>query len=132
MKILREMAMANQGRETFDYAAFKRRIDQETFLKGQEGPLKIRLEVLESFFEPGAGHRYHALEKATSSVDDIWNFEKGTLTIIDLSCPFVDADDACALFNICISLFLKDRAEAGRVLALDEAHKVCDNMKLVI
>lgn len=30
---------------------------------------------------------------------------------------------ACSLFNICLSLFLEQEADVGRVVALDEAHK---------
>jgi len=40
-----------------------------------------------------------------------------------LSCPFVNGNDACALFTICLGLFLADRSQHGRVIALDEAHK---------
>ena len=123
MKILREMARSNQGRETFNYNEFKRKIEDEEFVRGQTRPLQMRLDVLESFFEPGTvvtkGHT-----KPQKSISDVWQFEKGSLTIVDLSCPFVGPDDACALFNICVSLFLKDRAHAGRMIALDEAHKV--------
>ena len=47
----------------------------------------------------------------------------GTLTIIDLSDPFVDASTACGFFNICLALFKKNRPSSGLVVALDEAHK---------
>lgn len=30
---------------------------------------------------------------------------------------------ACLLFNICLSLFLEQKSDVGRVVALDEAHK---------
>lgn len=124
MKILRDMARTNQGRETFNYNEFKRKIEDEEFVRGQARPLQMRLDVLESFFEPGTviskGHK-----QPQKSISDIWQFEKGSLTIVDLSCPFVGPDDACALFNICVSLFLKDRTHAGRMIALDEEHKVC-------
>ena len=59
-----------------------------------------------------------------SRADEIWKLSQGSLTIIDLSYPFVGPDDACALFNICMSLVLKDRHESGRILAFDKAHKV--------
>ena len=52
------------------------------------------------------------------------SFDPGSLTIIDLSCPFVDESAACALFTICLELFLENRGDVGRVIALDEAHKV--------
>lgn len=124
MKILRDMAIANQGRERFDYSLFRKKLDAEDFLKGQQVPLQMRLDVLESFFEPGTMQNSNGKPTKNSRVDDIWKFPQGSLTIIDLSCPFVDPDDACALFNICISLVLKDRHESGRILAFDEAHKV--------
>ncbi|OQE47504.1 hypothetical protein PENCOP_c001G04231 [Penicillium coprophilum] len=123
MKILRDMAIANQGKSGFNYSAFKLLLQSENFLKGQLMPLTMRLEVLESFFEPGSvlGATPHKPKK--HAADDIWNFPPGTLTIIDLSCPFVGQEDACALFNIAVSLFLKNRHDAGRIIALDEAHK---------
>lgn len=55
---------------------------------------------------------------------DVWKFESGTLTIVDLSSEFVNAGDACALFTVCLNLFMSKRREAGRVVILDEAHKV--------
>lgn len=87
----------------------------------------MRLEVLESFFEPrsvASRGAFSDRSKFKPVSEDIWTFPKGGLTIVDLSCPFVGPDDACVLFNICVSLFLKGRADAGRIIALDEAHKV--------
>lgn len=121
MKILRDLAIASQGQAGFNYEAFKLILENEHFLKGQLIPLKMRLSVLESFFEPGSVVVGNVNKSATSPS----TFSPGTLAIIDLSCPFVGPDDACALFNICVSLFLKGRRDAGRILALDEAHKVC-------
>jgi hypothetical protein len=136
MKILRDMAIANQGREKFDYySMFRQELEAENFTTAQKVSLQMRLDVLESFFEPGTMPNRNVKPKQQSRADDIWKFPKGSLTIIDLSCPFVGPDDACALFNICISLVLKDRHESGRILAFDEAHKVCissfyeENMK---
>ena len=54
-----------------------------------------------------------------------WNFEPGGLTIVDLSCPFIDDNAACSLSAICLQLFLNKRENVGMVIALDEAHKVC-------
>jgi hypothetical protein len=124
MKILRDMAIANQGRAGFDYSAFKHLLQREQFVKGQMMPLNMRLDVLESFFEPGSVPGASLDKSKHPTVDDTWKFAPGTLTIIDLSCPFVGQDDACALFNIAVSLFLKNRHDTGRIIALDEAHKV--------
>ncbi|KAJ5550121.1 hypothetical protein N7461_004819 [Penicillium sp. DV-2018c] len=123
MKILRDMAIQNQGQAGFSYAAFKAILQREQFVKGQLTPLTMRLEVLESFFEPGTVPGAASKRPKEHDADSIWKFSPGTLTIIDLSCPFVGPDDACALFNISLSLFLKDREETGRIIALDEAHK---------
>lgn len=38
--------------------------------------------------------------------------------------PVCYTKGACALFNMCLSLFLEQKTNVGRVVALDEAHKV--------
>ena len=82
----------------------KLRFDQDKLRFDQE-----RLEREEARFETKA---------------KTWSFPPGSLTIVDLSCPFVDDSAACALFTICLELFLENRGDVGRVVALDEAHKV--------
>lgn len=81
--------------------------------------MRLRLQLLESFMETGM-----KAFKRTKSAHDIFKAEPGNLTIVDLSDPFVDPASACVLFDICIALFLEDRTAVGRVVALDEAHKV--------
>lgn len=117
-QVLRGMAMESQGSRGLNYKLFKQRLESERFSKDQLAPLRLRLQLLESFLDTSP--------KSSSKTADIWEFEKGTLTIVDLSCPFVDENDACALFNICLSLFLENRGTSGRLIALDEAHKVSD------
>ena len=51
-------------------------------------------------------------------------FAAGQLTIIDLSDPFLDAASACGLFEIIIRLFIRADVDTGKVLVVDEAHKV--------
>ncbi|PGH32088.1 hypothetical protein GX50_05157 [[Emmonsia] crescens] len=123
-KILREMAEESQGRRGLNFNAFKKRLNDEEWNKGQTGPLHMRLDLLESFLEKSSRKpaRGLAVGKRMKS-ENIWDFPKGSLTIIDLSCPFVDENDACSLFNICLSIFMERRNEGGRVVALDEAHK---------
>lgn len=48
----------------------------------------------------------------------------GELTIVDLSCPCVTAEAASSIFDLCLSLFLEETSNVGKVVALDEAHKV--------
>lgn len=147
--------MESQGAPGLDYDAFLKKVHAEPLTGQQTAPLKLRLELLESFMDrpsktakgqqapifpdTRAGRRARdewfvqkarerSLEK--ESADRVWDFKPGTLTIVDLSCPFVDADSACALFSICLDLFLESRNIASRIVALDEAHKVetaCSN-----
>ncbi|EEH04276.1 conserved hypothetical protein [Histoplasma capsulatum G186AR] len=123
-KVLRDMAEESPGRRGTNFKEFKQRLEQQGLNKGQLGPLNMRLDLLESFLEqtyrkPARGL---AVGKGNKG-ENIWNFQPGSLTIVDLSCPFVDENDACSLFNICLSIFMERRNEGGRVVALDEAHK---------
>ena len=134
-----------------DYKAFDQKLQSETLNAGQQAMLDARLGLLRSFmFHPKEAegdltseNRPHfantkkgqaqkierqneedAREKAKVAKEGIWSFPPGSLTIVDLSCPFVDESAACTMFNICLAIFLEERQEAGRIVALDEAHKV--------
>ncbi|EZF38433.1 hypothetical protein H112_07386 [Trichophyton rubrum D6] len=120
-KILRDMAKESNGQRGIDFQDFETRVREKSTLRGQCTALNMRLDLLRSFLEVRLSKKGKG--KPASRKGDIWNFEKGSLTIIDLSCPFVDENDACALFDICIGIFLEGRGKGGRVIALDEAHK---------
>ena len=153
-RILRQMAIESEGARGLDYKKFRERLDLEGFSCGQNGPLKLRLDLLESFMEEprnrpssstlpprptfphtkagqklerawGAEQEDHRIKYAQETQKKLWSFPPKSLTIIDLSCPFVDDSAACALFTICLELFLENRGDVGRVVALDEAHTVC-------
>ncbi|KAG5975974.1 hypothetical protein E4U55_007517 [Claviceps digitariae] len=121
-RILKDMRIEQQKTGGhFNYRAFKQALTNEKFSKDQNGPLMQRLETLESFLaQEQVGFRYGAAGKDTATQ---WEGKPGQLTIVDLSCPCVTAESACALFNICLSLFLEQNTKTGRVVALDEAHK---------
>lgn len=117
VKLLRERAMILSGKP-FDYDAFKTQLAAEIHLsKEQTGPLKLRLDLLESFMPPRHG----------TTLDAFKNINAGTLTIIDMSCPFIDAATARLLFDISLGLFKAHRPSSGLVVALDEAHKFMDD-----
>lgn len=143
------MAVESQGAPGLDYDAFRQKVDAEAFTGQQNAPLKLRLELLESFMERPSkteegqqestfpdtkaerqarsrrfGQKAQEISLKQQSADRVWDFKPGTLTIVDLSCPFVDESSACALFSICLDLFLESRNTASRIVALDEAHKV--------
>ncbi len=110
---------------SFDYGEFKRRLGAAGLTPAQLGPLKQRLEQLESFLDLGSG-------SAESSPLDA---APGSVTIIDMSCPFVDDGTACVMFKIGMDLFLEaggaatetaagSGSDVGKVIAVDEAHKV--------
>lgn len=109
LMILRDMA--SRSPKGFDFFEFKNRLGLSKFLKGQMGPLAQRIQLLESFL---------VLDNLAEACD----FDVGGITIIDLSCPFVDANMACILFNISMGLYLELDSTAGKIVAVDEAHKV--------
>lgn len=127
----------------FSYNEFRKQIDNAEFTDAQRAPLEQRLDTLESFMAKTQAIPVTVIEKSgkkknaqgkkankktthvmqpSSGIN--WQSKPGQLTIVDLSCPTVDPESACQLFNICLSLFLEqDPQNIGRVIALDEAHK---------
>ena len=77
----------------------------------QIGYLEQRMTLLDTFVD----------KKKDQSTE---RFKAGQLTIIDLSDPFMDAGSACALFEIVTRLFVRAEVSTGKVLVVDEAHKV--------
>jgi len=116
--ILRDMARERDGRPGFDYQQFKTQLFSQGFTDMQLVPLKLRLQLLEEFLDSSEKNRAYRRHS-----ENTWDLGPGSLTIVDLSCPFVKEGDACALFSICINLFLGNRNAGGRIIALDEAHK---------
>ncbi|KAI9725779.1 MAG: hypothetical protein M1834_009746 [Cirrosporium novae-zelandiae] len=107
-KILRRMASESEG--TFNYFLFKRQLDEIGFDRKQREFLDQRLDLLESFLD---------LKYSTTSPI----FAAGEITILDLSCPFVDANTACILFQIGLRMYLESSSTSGKVVVVDEAHK---------
>jgi hypothetical protein len=122
VKIIRDIAIANGGAGTFDYTGFKQKIEGQMFSERQNQPLKLRMDLLESFLDikpkdtpPGNGP-----SKWIKSPDYLTG-KPGELLIIDLTDPVVDVDAACVLFDTCLSIFLSQTG-CGKIVALDEAH----------
>lgn len=101
--------------KVIDFPRFEQTLSAEGFTKDQRGPLALRLQLLKSFLD---------LNAKTASRDNIFNPDPGSLTIVDLTDPFMDGSSACTFFDICLALFLENGGDGGRVFALDEAHKV--------
>ncbi|KAL8701852.1 MAG: hypothetical protein Q9201_004680 [Fulgogasparrea decipioides] len=148
-KILRDIALENRGAPEDIYTKFKERMEDQKFQTDQRSLLNMRLQLLEGFFDrlveetfgiimyeeeiPGFpdtknGHKderkwkKEQLERRLVQ-PDVWSAQPGSLTIVDLTDPFVDQSAACGLFDICLSLFLANQPVGRTVIALDEAHK---------
>jgi hypothetical protein len=109
-KVLREMAIHSKG--SFDYLEFRARLNALPLDRLQTFFLDQRLDLLDSFLDL----------KGESSGN---YFLDGGVTILDLSCPFLDQSTACILFRIAIDLFLHAHPSRGKMIVADEAHKVC-------
>ncbi|KAH7094357.1 hypothetical protein FB567DRAFT_431366 [Paraphoma chrysanthemicola] len=106
MQILRKMSTAGGA---FDYKAFKQQLKKKKFNPTQSSMLQMRLDLLESFLD-------------TTDTYPEPCFSPGEITIMDMSCPFVDANTACILFRIGLKLYLQTEG-TGKMIVLDEAHK---------
>lgn len=88
---------------------------RKDFNPAQEAGLKQRMALLESFMS-----KEHGRPKSKK------RFEAGQLSIIDLSDPFIDSASACGIFEAVTRLFVRASVETGKVILVDEAHKVRD------
>jgi hypothetical protein len=100
--------------ERFTFNAFTTKLEEQkrSFNPAQVAGLEQRMSLLNSF-----------MTKSRSQ----WpkpRFSAGQLTIIDLSDPFIDSASACSLFEIITRLFVRTDVGTGKVLVVDEAHKV--------
>jgi hypothetical protein len=109
------MILRDIGVDDFSYTKFKARLDvfKKKFNPEQLSGLEQRMLLLESF-----------LEKGSKRISVETRFKEGQLTIVDLTDPFIDAGHANALFEIMTRLFERAIIDTGKVLVVDEAHKV--------
>ncbi|KAK5110983.1 hypothetical protein LTR85_000674 [Meristemomyces frigidus] len=120
-QILRQMAIAGQGK-AFDYGDFLKLLDLASLSADQQRPMRLRLDLLHSFMRwpPSKAD----LKRKTPR--QLLDLQPGSLTIVDLSDPFVNTATVCVLFDICLSVAKEKRPECGMIVALDEAHKYMD------
>ncbi|KAH0587287.1 hypothetical protein H2248_006090 [Termitomyces sp. 'cryptogamus'] len=111
LTILRELG------ESYTYKAFMRELENQKkkFNPNQLSGLDQRMSLLTSFL---------AKDKKGYGLTRTSRFAAGRLTIIDLSDPFIDPASACGLFEIIVRLFVRSDVGTGKVLVVDEAHKV--------
>ncbi|KAB8259072.1 hypothetical protein BDV32DRAFT_159466 [Aspergillus pseudonomiae] len=109
VRVLREMAIENKG-GNFDYLDFRRRLDNLNLNRMQTPFLHQRLDLLDSYLDLKGEHNGDY-------------FTDGGITILDLSCPFMDQAATCILFRIAIDIFLHAHPSRGKMIVADEAHK---------
>jgi hypothetical protein len=80
--------------------------------------MKLRLDLLESFMQRSTGFSRKVLANTNN---DFLVGSPGSLTIVDLTDPVIDADSACVPFDICLSVFIQ-QTQCGKIVALDKAH----------
>lgn len=103
--------------EEFTYQAFldRLRAKKRELQATQLNALKQRLDLLDAFVDKESTNRQK-------------RYAPGRLTIIDLSDPFIDATSACSIFEILTRQFAREDVGTGKVLLVDEAHKVRSNI----
>ena len=116
-----QQILRSMGNEEFNYKAFKRYLTEKSseFTAQQQAPLNLRIQLLESILlecQKGKVGTSGSIKKY---------FKQGVITIVDLTDPFLNAASASALFDIVLSLYLETEISTGKLLVLDEAHKVC-------
>ena len=121
MRILREIAITG---DPFSYSTFKANLDNEGLQPGQKVMMEMRLNLLESFLDPSC---VKGTSGASRNTKDLFTTSPGTLTIVDLSDPFLDSSTICTLFSILLDIFLASRPVSGLLVCLDEAHKLMKN-----
>jgi hypothetical protein len=107
----------------YTYQSFMRELEirKKNFNPAQLSGLEQRMSLLNSF-----------MEKRSKTVSrQAPRFTAGQLTIIDLSDPFIDPLSACGLFEIVTRLFVRADVGTGKVLVVDEAHKVHERFHTV-
>ncbi|KAM0724056.1 hypothetical protein Q7P37_000236 [Cladosporium fusiforme] len=117
-RILRRMAISGQGRG-FNFGEFLQQLDAACLTSEQQRPMRLRLDLLQSFM------RWPPTKADLKKQEPrrLMSLQPGTLTIVDLSDPFLDDATVCMLFDICLSIAKEKRPSCGLVVALDEAHK---------
>jgi hypothetical protein len=78
------------------YTTFKSELSATKFASGQDGSMKLHLNLLDSFMKR-CEYTYWIL---ANTENDFLDGTLGSLTIVDLTDPVIDADSAGVLFDI--------------------------------
>ncbi|KAJ3011570.1 hypothetical protein HKX48_006766 [Thoreauomyces humboldtii] len=108
---------------------FLAELDALQFTSMQAQPLKLRLNMIESFLVDAAenqqhrgGHGTHTYS-VTSLLTSTANDWRRPLIIVDLTDKLMSGSDANAIFQVLLASFLEVEIPGGKLVVLDEAHK---------
>lgn len=124
ISVLLDLLRQYQQKDTVpEFADFTAEVQEMCGSASQAGPLKQRLQILESFIlesERNADMRTDAL---SVPLDDL--VASGVLVIADLTDPMLSAADASAVFGVLLEQFRRSEsgAAASKLVVLDEAHR---------
>ncbi len=92
----------------FSFSTFESILKDAELAGNQRNMLNLRLDILRSFKEkadPVQVDAWGIPKASTASLlpkgGNVFKTEPGTLTIVDLTDPFVDPTTACVLFDVC-------------------------------
>ncbi|KAJ7729059.1 hypothetical protein DFH07DRAFT_969607 [Mycena maculata] len=111
------LIIRNMGVDEFSYQEFKRRIGLERLDPKQQAMIKLRLDLLDAFIQPGA-----------PEIESY--FTAGGLVLVDLTDPFLDVVvglTTAVLFDTVLGTFTQWRTICGKLVVLDEAHQYLTN-----
>jgi hypothetical protein len=124
VKVFPSQSILRELGENYSYHQSSTQLEahKKHFNPAQLRGLQQRMSLLTSLMEkPKWGWNGNGNGKAKKTD----RFVAGQLTIIELSDPFVDSDCASGFFEIVTRLFVRANVGTGKVLLVDEAHKVC-------
>lgn len=104
-----------------DFDDFAAEIDGLCSSAGQAGPLKQRLELLESVLVESTRNKTNGLAAKHAALSRLVG--SGALIVADLTDPLLSAADANGIFQVLLEQFRACDVDAGKVVVLDEAHR---------
>ncbi|KAJ3030483.1 UNVERIFIED_CONTAM: hypothetical protein HDU68_008899 [Siphonaria sp. JEL0065] len=109
-----------------DFGTFLEQVQDLSNVRGQEGPLVQRLNILQSFvIESERNKEIHKY-----AIDLNLLVKKGNLIVTDLTDPMLSSKEVNGVFQLLVEKFrVAPLSNCGKLLALDEVHKFMDGNK---
>lgn len=110
------------------FKAFIDEVCSKADAKGQSAPLIQRLNILESFIHESS--KNSAIQEFAIDISSA--IQSGVLVVADISDPLLSREEASGVFELLVESFrTAPLTGCGKLLALDEAHKVYPRLTTV-